>query len=116
MTMFEKTTETKVEVELNVYAIPRTEHEISTSDDGCPFQYKVYAGYSSPYQDGAIKLHTTETVVTVPGGIPLLEKAIETLKEAIEEELRESQKKVANMQARIDALALIEYIPEASNG
>ena len=110
--MFEHTKEEKVETELKIYAIPRTEHEISHSEDGCPFYYKVFAGYSCPYQDGAIKLHQVDHSVYLPEGIPLLEKAVETLKEAMEDERRESAKKLADMQARIDALALIEYKPE----
>lgn len=111
--MFERTTKEVVSAEAAVYALPRTEHEISTSDDGCPFGYVLKT--NPPWQDGAIKLHEVTIAVDLPAGIPLLEKAIETLKEAIAEEEKESARKVAAMQARIDALALIEYIPEAIN-
>ncbi len=111
--MFERTTQESVTAEVAVWAIPRTEHEISTSDDGCPFNYELRL--TDAWQDGAIKLHEATVAVNLPAGIPLLDKAIETLKEAIEEERRESDKRVARMQARIDSLALIEYIPEAVN-
>ena len=107
--MFEKTTHTEVTAKAAIYAVPRTEHEISTSEDGCPFEYLLKT--NAPWQDGTIKLHEVELSEWLPAGIPLLEKAIETLKEAIAEEERESQKRVTAMQARIDALALIEYIP-----
>ena len=110
--MFEKTTETVITTELTIYAVPRTAHEIEKSEDGCPFCYKVFAGYNSPYQEGAIKLHKVDHNVWLPSGIPLLEKAVETLKELMEEERRDSAKKLADMQARIDALAVIEYMPE----
>lgn len=111
--MFEKTTQERVTAEVAVWAIPRTEHEISTSEDGCPFYYELRL--TDAWQDGAIKLHTSEVAVHLPAGIPLLERAIETLKEAIREEERESTRRINRMQARIDSLALIEYHPEAHN-
>ena len=107
--MFERTTKEVVEASAAIYAVPRTEHEISTSDDGCPFSYVLKT--NPPWQDGTIKLHEVDLKADLPAGIPLLERAIETLKEAIAEEERESRKRVTAMQARIDALALIEYIP-----
>lgn len=109
--MFEKTTPTMVEEKGAIWAIPRTPHQIKASEDGCPFYYELKAGHHSPWQDGAIKLHELTLAVALPGGIPLLEKAIETYKEKIDEERITSAKKVADLQARIDTLALIEYIP-----
>jgi len=108
--MFEKTTAEIITEEVHVWAIPRTKWEIEQSEDGCPFEYVIRL--TEPYQDGAIKLHTAEVIVSLPEGIPLLDKAIETLKEAIDTERKNSRERVEAMQKQIDTLALIEYQPE----
>ncbi len=110
--MFEKTTQEVVSAEAAIWAIPRNEWQIEQSDDGCPFYYAQRT--SDAWQDGAIKLHEVELGATLPEGIPLLEKAVQTLKDAIAEERAASEKRVADLQQRIDTLALIEYVPEAT--
>ena len=108
--MFEKTTMQEVKAEAAVWALPRTKWEIEQSEDGCPFSYVLRT--SDAWQEGAIKLHEVELKVILPSGIPLLEKAVATLKEAIDQEYKESKQRVEALQKQIDTLALLEHLPE----
>ncbi len=112
--MYNKTKETVVKGDIQVWAIPRTAWEMEQSEEKEPAPFKFTLRTSAPYQDGAVKLNTQEIMVILPGGIDLLTAALSTLKEQMEVERKTCDSRIAELQKQVDALALIEYIPEAS--
>jgi len=108
------TVETKVWADAAIWAIPKTvealKYENRVNPDGTisePFIYKIYAGYNTPYDSGAVKVHEFEVVATVPAGINLMEKAVETMRREIDSIRAESYNEVTKLEKRIQDLMYI---------
>lgn len=113
------TVETKVWADAAIWAIPKTvealKYENRVNPDGTvsePFMYKIYVGYSTPYESGAVKVHDFEVVATVPAGINLVEKAVETMRKEIDTIRAESYNAVTKLEKRIQDLMYITHQPE----
>ena len=113
--MYEKTRETTVTGEIEVWAVPKTswemEQEVAEGEEyPIPFKFKLSTG--KLWTDGAIKLHTQDISVVCPGGIDLLASALATLREEKEVERRAFEKRIVELDQKIQSLAMLTYIPE----
>ena len=114
--MYDKTRETTVTGEIEIWAVPKTAWEMEQEVDAgephpIPFKFKLSTG--KVWTDGAVKLHTQDISVVCPGGIDLLSSALATLREEKEEERRNFEKRIKELDDKIQALAMLTYIPEA---
>ena len=112
------TEQTEVTSKASIWAIPKSESSIQYELQDNPgvvpetFFYKIYAGYSTPYESGAVKVHEFEVVAFVPAGINLVEKAIETLESEIKTIKADAYESVTKLEARIQSLQYITHQPE----
>ena len=113
--MYEKTTKTPVTGEIEIWAVPKTNWEMeqeTIEGDAHPIPFKFKLSTGKLWTDGAVKLHTQDISVVCPGGIDLLSSALATLREEKEEERRTFEKRIAELDMKIQALAMLTYIPE----
>jgi hypothetical protein len=113
--MYDKTRETTVPGEIQVWAVPKTRHEMECEvEQGIahpvPFSFRLST--VTLWTDGAVKLYTTDISVVCPGGIDLLASALNTLREAKEEETKTFNARIAELDQKINALAVLVFIPE----
>lgn len=100
-----------------VWAVPKYSWELEAelrenpNTTPRPFKYALYAG-TKPWQDGAVQVVEREVSIVVPAGINLVEKAVETLEEAKRELYVETQEKINKLDARIQELRLLAFIPD----
>lgn len=109
-----KTQRTKVEGTMYVFAQAKSEYELSKLKPGeLPFKYKLK---SYDYGDeSCVRLHEFPVSSYIPDGIDITLKCVENLKEQIVALEKETAEKVAELNERIKALALIEYRPEQAD-
>jgi len=112
--MFDRTKETPVTGEVQIWAVPKTQHMMECErEEGnphpVPFEFEIRTERS--WRDGAVKLHTVKITVTCPGGIDLLQSALNTLREEKEEERRKFERRMSELDQQIASLAMLEYIP-----
>lgn len=114
------TKHTAVESKATIWAIPKSEntikYELLDHPDVTPepFFYKIYAGYSTPYESGAVKVHDFEITAFVPAGINLVEKAVETMQKEIETIKADAYDAVTKLEKRIQDLQYITHQPEVA--
>lgn len=101
------TTRQKVEGEIAIWAVPKYNPE----PDVDPFEYELFSGSNKPWRDGAVKVNTETVTLHLPGGLNLVQKAVETLREAQVEIQTEATKNVAALEERIRELGLLTYQP-----
>lgn len=105
------TTEHTLKDQVSVWAIPVAKWIMDEDDwDGKLFTYKVYANASTPYQDGAVKVCDQDISCFVPGGINLVEKAIETLEGKKNKAFKEFIEAKRLVDEQIDRLKLIAHV------
>ena len=101
------TKETEVVGEVSIWATPK--YDPSGTED--PFMYALYAGDHKPWRGGAVKVATQVMEMTVPSGLNLVQKTIETLREAQSDVRSKADEEVAGLEKRIGELALLTYTP-----
>lgn len=112
-----KTKRTKVEGTCYIWALPKTDWETQQEIDKVgienvvPFNYKITA-HSTHYAIGAVKICEFDVIGTVPEGVDLIQAAVKTLREEIDEVQKEAKQKVDELNERIRKLAMITYQPE----
>ncbi len=99
------TKDTEVKGDISIWAVPRRGAE----PDEDPFEYELFTEGNKPWRDGAVKVNTLPVTLMVPAGLNLVQKAVETLKEAQNEILKDANEKVAELEARIGELALLTH-------
>ncbi len=97
---------TEVTQDVSIWAVPN--HNAEANQD--PFTYELYTD-GKPWRDGAVKVNTLPVTLMVPAGLNLIQKAIETLKEAQDEVLKDANEKVAELEKRIGEFTLLTYSP-----
>ena len=98
---------------ISVWAVPLSDWEISELEEGAlPFKYESHIT-TKPWKQGAVKVTEHNVTLSVPEGVNLLEKAIETLEEAIEDRKKQYHTDVAEINQRIQELLLLTYVPPA---
>lgn len=107
--------ETKRET-MDIWAIPRdaryyTRDEIQQG----PFEYSLRRVGDIPWSAGAVKVNTIEVGYTIPAGINLLQKAIETLEEKKSKAYEDYLDNVRELDAQINQLKLLAP-PQAEEG
>ena len=102
-----KTTNEVVAGNIDVWAVPTSVWEQEELGMGV-FKYRLKGDCDRCWDDGAVKVHTQEIVVTVPDGIDLRERAVATLTEEQERIERECKERVANLEKQIRALLCLE--------
>ena len=106
-----KTERTKVEGTMYVFAKAKSEYQLKNLEtDELPFQY-VLKSYDYGDED-CVRLHEFEVSDYLPEGIDITLKCVENLKEQIIAVEQKAKKDIADLNARIKALALIEYRPD----
>lgn len=101
------TKQTDVVGQISIWAVPKSNPEPGEE----PFEYELYSEYASPWKQGAVKVNTLAVTLTVPAGLNLIQKAVETLKEAQDELRKECVEKVEKLEDRIKELALLTHQP-----
>ena len=86
--------------------------EADGEDPVLPFRFRIST--DRIWADGAVKLHTTEMKMTLPGGIDLLQSALTTLREEKEVERRNYEEKIEALDKKIGQLAALAFIPEGA--
>lgn len=104
-----KTKETMMRQKLDVWAIPLTPYERDLMPDREPFHFQVRT--DACWHTGAVKVHQAEVDITVPGGIDIAAKAIDTLNEAKKKLKAETAASVAEIDKMIEGLLCIEHKP-----
>ncbi len=94
---------------IKVWAIPRTDWYREMHPDEPPFQFELRT--NTVFDDAAVIVYEEELTVTVPAGIDLREKAIETLEEAMEEVRTDSKYRLEELQTKVNNLRLLEHKP-----
>ena len=105
-----KTETTDVTQTIQIWAIPASAWRIENYPDDPPFTYAVRT--DKPYSDGCVMVFETEITLTVPEGIDLVQAAVATLNEAINEVNAQAAVSVADLREKIKGLQLLEYKPE----
>lgn len=101
---------------MDIWAIPRqvryySQEEIRQE----PFEYSLRRVGDSPWADGAVKVNTIEVDYTIPAGINLLQKAIETLEEQKRKSYEDHLDNVRKLDEQINQLKLLAP-PQAEDG
>jgi len=96
---------TEVTQDISIWAVPN--HNAEPDQD--PFDYELFTVGSRPWRDGAVKVNTLPVTLMVPAGLNLIQKAIETLKEAQDEVLKDAHEKVAELEKRIGEFTLLTH-------
>lgn len=112
-----KTKKTNVEGTCYVWAVPKTDYQISQEiaevgrENVIPFKYSITSSETN-WREEAVLVHEFPVTGVVPEGVDLVKAAVETLREEIIRVQKEAEAKVAELQEKINNLALIEYKPE----
>lgn len=105
------TEETTVTGPVEVWAIPRREWEPETDP---PYHYEIRTG--NPYVKGAVRVHMVPDVtITIPAGVNLVAKAIETLTKERADAFEEYRQTAARVEKQIQQLVLLSG-PVAGSG
>jgi|19_taG_2_1085344.scaffolds.fasta_scaffold03972_2 hypothetical protein len=111
-----KTTKQDVVGEVCIWAVPRTEWEISQSEDKKPFHLELYCSNDEPYREAAVQLYAEEVVLTCPAGIDMVQAAVDTLHGVKEKEVKAHATRMNELDDRIAALLRLTHItPEGEN-
>lgn len=113
MSKFDQTIETTVEQTLSVWAVPHSHYRMAENPEECPYSFEVKTG-GHHWEDGAVKVWEQCMEFTVPAGINVTEKAIETFKEAQRQLQLDADEKINNLEERIKGLLQLTHQPELS--
>lgn len=105
-----KTKKTEFKQNVAIWAIPKTSYQIESNPGDEPFYFEVMT--NSAWQQGAVKVHDEEISITVPEGIDITRKAIETLNAAKVELQATLNQQVSELNDQINALLQLEYVKE----
>jgi len=113
-----KTTQCEVRGTAYIWAVPKSEwklqREVEENDGSmlgiCPFQYEI-TDSDTNWRPTAVRVADFGIVGTVPPGIDLVLKAVETLRNKIVTIQAEADKEIAQVEEQIRNLALLEYKP-----
>ena len=105
-----KTEATTLKQQLQVWAIPQSAYHIEEYPDEPPFYYEVRQSQS--WSTGAVLVMEQEFEMTIPAGIDLTEKAIETLGKAAEEVQRDADANIESINSMISKLLMLEHKPD----
>jgi len=97
-----RTKEEDVTQEVAVWAIPDKYEQTDK-----PFIFKLST--ITPWEEGAVKVCTEQVTITVPEGINLMAKAVETLEGLKDEEVAEHNTRLANLDAQIQNLLRLTH-------
>jgi len=103
-----KTKNTTFTQTVGVWAIPKSSYQIEQNPDAEPFDFQVQTGMA--WQNGAVKVHEEPITITVPEGINLTAKAIETLELAKAELYGSLKEQIKEIDNQIRTLSLLEHI------
>ena len=106
-----RTKETPFTQKLNVWAVPRGVYEIEQNPNIDPFKFSVSTDNSN-WETGAVNVYSTEVTITVPAGIDLTQKAVETLEEALKQREADHYLTMQNIRQQISNLLLLTHRPE----
>jgi len=108
-----KTEKTTVTGTIYVFAKAKSDYVLENLEPGeLPFTYEIK---SYDYGDeSCVRLHEQQISITVPDGIDITMECVKNLNERIEAVEEKAKRDVADLQARIKAIALIEYKPDAA--
>jgi hypothetical protein len=95
---------------IKIWAIPNSFPE--PGED--PFTFEVRT--DRPWATGAVMIHEEDITVTIPAGINLIAKAVETLEHAKRETTDAYIRDLKDLDKRIDDLKLIGYTPSGPMG
>lgn len=95
------TKRTPVTGEVDVWAIPNPYAE----EGELPFKYELRL--DKPWQTGAVRVTSESITITVPAGINLIAKAVETLKEAKEDAHESYVRETQRLDERIQHLLML---------
>lgn len=107
------TKEETVEGEISIFALANSKYAIKNGKP--PFYYEFYHS-NSHWNNEATLVITHKMLLSVPGGIDLLAKTIETLEAKKKEIEATAYGQAMEIQKRIDGLLMIEHIPEKDEG
>ena len=103
-----KTTDTIAAGTVSIWAVPLYPYELEEAGEGAlPFRYELHTS-SQPWTNGSVKVVEHTVALSVPSGIDLLAKAVETLEQAIEDRKTAYHTEVHQIQERIRDLQLLE--------
>ena len=116
-----KTVKTPVDGVCYIWAIPMSEWELKSALEEAggimkrvtPFKYIITTN-NSHYANNAVRVCEFNVMGMVPGGIDLVKKAVETLRDEILRVRKEADDAIVELEVQIRNLALITYQPEAS--
>jgi hypothetical protein len=104
------TTQRDVASEVSVWAIPEKDWVDGEWKMTGKWEYSLQTG--SVYTKGAVKLYTQKVTLTVPEGIDMLNKAIDTIREEITSIRAETHKEIAELEATITQLLMLTHQKE----
>lgn len=102
-----KTKNTEFKQVVSIWAIPKSSYLIEQNPDNDHFYFEVRT--DSCWQSGAVNVHSEEISITVPAGIDITCKAVETLEKAKEEIMSRAREEAAEITNQINKLMLIEH-------
>lgn len=104
-----KTEKTELTQSLKIWAIPQSKWHREHYPDDPPFFFEIRTGKA--WEDGAVCVHEEEVALTIPAGIDLTQAGVATLQDAITETRADCEKKVGELQEKINSLLLLEHKP-----
>ena len=105
-----KTKKTEFKQKVGIWAIPKSSYQIEQNPDDEPFDFQVRT--DKPWINGAVQVHEEEISMTVPEGIDITMKAIETLNAAKVELQASLNSQIAEINGQISNLLRLECIPD----
>jgi hypothetical protein len=94
--------------DIDIWAVPRSQY---ADKNDPPWHYELRAG-SRCWTTGAVLVNTVPVTLTVPAGLNLVSKAIETLKKEKAEKYDSYLKEIADLDQQIEQLQMLTYQPE----
>ena len=111
-----KTTSKTVSGPISIWAVPRTDWEVESSDDNELFDLELYSGDIKPYREGAVHIHTEAVNVECPAGIDMVQAAVDTLHDAKEREATQYAARIGDLNKKIAALLRLSHTPSDEDG
>lgn len=94
-----------------IWSVPKIRWKDDTVENTGEWQFELHMKGESVYTTGAVKVHEVPISVTLPAGINLVEKAIQTVQDEINRENERHWEKVGTLHKHLDALKQLTYNP-----
>lgn len=104
--MRDLTKATRVEGVVSIWAVPKAEYQI-TVDEPELFYYEIRT--DKPWQSGAVQVLEDNVSMMVPAGIDLRKQAVDTLREAKQEVMRNATEALEALDKKIETMLCIEH-------